>query len=337
MAVRDRLNLALSPRQILFAVLLVAIAAVLLGGSQLLIGPNTATAGYLTMLFLLSVVRAHSWRARLFSAGWSLAVALLGYAVGGMSVWAALAALVVVSLVQGFVTVGEASMLTRSPVNLLAFASLSESGAEVWQALLGFVIGAGVILAFAAHTKVRTTELVTSTSLGERLGYGVGTAAGSLLIVVGADLLGFPYVGWALLSFAIILSFDTGARRSRAYLRMAGSAIGAVLSVLIAALPEPIPVVMAVICLVLCVAYVNSGNYAMFVLFLTPAVLLTTASEDPLWLIGVYRLEAVLFATGIALLCSVGVQLVLHAIQRSAAPAEREKPISGENQQQSSA
>jgi len=301
----------LAPRQLLFAAILVAVAAVVLGGSQFLIGPNTAASGYLTMLFLVSVVRAHSWRVRLLSAALSTVVAVLGFVVGGLGLWATLVALVIVSLLQAFVTIGEASLLTRSPVNLLAFASLSGGGAEIWQVLLGSLIGAGVILAFAALANTREHRIAPSASLAERFAYGMATAAGSLVIVAGATLIDFPYVGWVLLSFSIMLSLDPDARASRGYLRVAGSAIGALLSVFIAMLPAPTPIIGALICLVMCVAYINSGNYALFILFLTPAVLLTTSSEHPLWLLGAYRVEAVLLAAVIAFVCSAAIDLVM--------------------------
>lgn len=306
---------ALSFKQLLFAAVLVAVAAVVLGGSQSLIGPNTATAGYLTILFLLSVVRAGSWRARLASTLWSLAVAVLGFTVGGIGLGVTLAALVAVSLVQGFVTFGESMFLTRSPVNLLAFASLSQGGAEIWQVILGSVIGAAVIWAFASLAKSRTTVPSSHTAFAEQAGYGIATAVGSVVIVVGADLLGFPYVSWALISFCIILSVGSDQRLSRSYLRVFGSLVGATLAILIAMLPAPIPIIAALICLVLCVAYVNAGNYSLFVLFLTPAILLTTASEHSLFVLAAYRLEALLLATIIALLCSFITQKAIELVR----------------------
>lgn len=301
----------LSLRQMLFAIVLVAIAAAILGGSQALIGPNTATAGYLTILFLLSIVRGTSWRARMLSTVWSLAVALLGFAVGGVGIWATLIALVVVSLLQGFVTLGETALLTRSPVNLLAFASLSQSGAEVWQVLLGSAIGAGVIWGFATIARERQAPPMQSTSTAERVGYGIATAVGSLLIVVGANAIGFPHVGWALLSFSIILSVGAEERASRSYLRIVGSVIGAVLALLIALLPAPVPTIAAVLCAVLCVAYVSAGNYVYFMLFLTPTILLTTASEHSIVVLGLFRLEALVFATVLALLSSFLIKTII--------------------------
>lgn len=298
----------LTLKQLLFAVALVAVAAVILGASQAVIGPNTATAGYLTMLFLLSVVRAHSWKARISSTVWAVAVAVLGFAVGSLGLWVTLAALVAVSLVQGLVTFGESMFLTRSPVNLLAFATLAQGGAEIWQVLLGSAIGAGVIWGFAALAKNRAVLPDSTTALAERVGYGIATALGSVIIVVGSELIGFPHVGWALLSFCIILSVGSDQRLSRSYVRIIGSLIGAVLALLIAMLPAPIPLIAALVCLVLCVAYITAGNYSLFVLFLTPAILLTTASEHSLLILAAFRLEALVVATVVALVCSFAVQ-----------------------------
>lgn len=296
-----RLSAALPPKAILFAALLVAVAALVLGGSQAIIGPNTATSGYLTILFLLSVVRADTWRARLLSAGWSLAVALLGFLVGGFGLWVTLAALVLVSLVQGFVAIGETALLTRSPVNLLAFATLGQSGAEIWQVLLGTLIGSAVILGLAGLAKNRDTAPHIVVPARARIGYSVATAVGAALIVLGSELIGFQYATWTVLSFTIMLSVGADQRTSRGYQRVLGSIIGAIAAVLIAMLPAPFPLIAAVICLVLCVAYINVGNYTLFILYLTPAVLLTTASEHSLVVLGLYRIEAVLIASALAL------------------------------------
>ncbi|WP_181064284.1 FUSC family protein [Pseudoclavibacter sp. AY1F1] len=302
-----QLSAAISPKQLLVAVALVAVAAVILGLSQLLIGPNTATSGYLTLLFLLSVVRAGSWRTRLFSVMWSLTVAALGFAVGGLGLWATLAAVVLVSLVQAFVTVGESSFLTRSPVNLLAFASLSQSGAELWQAMLGSVIGAAVIVAFAALTKSRKQPDAAVVPLSDRISYAAVTAIGSFLIVYLAELLDFPYREWTLLSFSVILAVSADQQSQRGWSRILGSVAGVALALMVSLLPAPVPLVLAAIFIVLCVAYINAGNYALFILFLTPAILLTTASEHSAFALGLYRLESVVFATVIALIGSLAV------------------------------
>lgn len=316
----------LTPKAVLFALLLVGVAALVLGLSSTLIGPNTATSGYLTILFLLSIVRGQSWRARIIAVSWSLSVALLGYLAGSMGLLAIMVALVVVSLVQGFTMLGETAMLTRSPVNLLAFASLSQAGAEIWQVLLGSLIGAGVVLAFAALARQRATDHKTSVPTRERLAYGFATAIGSLVIVLGAKAIGFPYVGWALLSFCILLSVSADQRANRGYLRILGSVGGAMLAVGLALLPAPIPLIAALVCLVLCVAYINSGNYALFILFLTPAILLTTASEESLFRLSVYRLEATLVATVLALASAAMVETVL---RRRRLPEVVETKIAG--------
>lgn len=291
--------------------LLVAVAGFLLGICNSLIGPNTATSGYLTILFLLSIVRGQSWRARLIAVSWSLAVALLGFVAGNLGMLAIMIALVAVCLVQGFTMIGETAMLTRSPVNLLAFASLAQVGAEVWQILLGSLIGAAVMFGFAALARQRPVDHKTSVPTRERLAYGFATAVGSLMIVLGAKAIGFPYVGWALLSFCILLSVSADQRKNRGYLRILGSVGGALLAVGLASFPAPVPVIAALVCLILCVAYINSGNYALFILFLTPAILLTTASEESLVRLGVYRLEATLVATVLALASSAIIETVL--------------------------
>ncbi|MGO3885322.1 MAG: FUSC family protein [Mycetocola sp.] len=311
----------LTPRQLLFACALVAVAALVLGTSQFLIGPNTATAGYLTMLFLLSVVRTHSWRIRLTSIAWSVAVALLGYVVGGLGLGVTLVALVVVSVAQGFVTVGESALLNRSPVNLLAFASLSVAGAQVWQVVLGSIIGALVIVTFSVLAQKRDKHTVTPLPMADRVSYGAVTALGAVIIVFVAELLDFPYVAWTLLSFSVIVSVGADQRTSRGMLRVLGSVAGVIIALLVALLPAPVPLIFAIVFMVLCVAYITVGNYALFVLFLTPAILLTTATEYSAFRLGLYRLEAVLFATVIALLCSWLVQVLARRIAARRAAA----------------
>lgn len=300
----------LTLKQIAIACALVALAAVVLGASRWLIGPNTAMAGYLTILFLLAVVRANDWRSRLQAALWSLTVALVGFAVGGLGLWVTLIALVVVALAQGLVTMGETVLLTRSPVNLLAFASLGQSGAQLWHVLAGAAIGSILVLGFAAITNHRGHLPSASKSVSERLWYGFATAAGAVIIVLVAELIDFPYVGWTLLSFSIMLSFDADQRANRGYLRLLGSLVGALAAVGIAALPAPVPMIAAVVCMVLCVAYLNAGNYALFMLFITPAVLLTAASEYSLLRLGLYRLEAALFASFVALTLAYAVRKI---------------------------
>ncbi|WP_053386197.1 FUSC family protein [Leucobacter japonicus] len=293
----------MTARHLLVACALVALAAAILGASRLAIGPNTAAAGFVTILMLLAVMRAESWRVRAQAALWAVLVALLGYMVGGHGLVATLVALVVVSLVQGIVTVGETALLTRSPVNLLAFASLGQSGAQLWSVVLGSCIGAVVVLGFSLVTRSRERRLVDPKSMSDRLAYGVATAAGAVVISVVGELVHFPYTGWALLTFALVLSFAPEQRLERGYARLVGSVVGAVLATLLAQLPAPVPLIAAVVCMVLCVAFLNAGDYRRFVLFLTPAVLLTTSSEYSAVALGVLRVEAVLFGAVVAFAC----------------------------------
>ncbi|GAA1578632.1 FUSC family protein [Leucobacter aridicollis] len=296
-------------RSLGFAVAVVAVAVLVLGASRLWIGPNTAQAGFLTMLLLLGVARVPSWTSRLVAAAWSLAVAGLGFVVGSLGLWATLAAVVAVSLVQGLLKIGEVAILTRSPVNLLAFATLSQGTAEAWHVILGALIGAGLVLGAAAFAPIRNREQPRAASLRDRLDYGIATAIGAALIVLFAELTGFDYAGWMMLSFCVILAVSFDAQFARAADRVAGSLAGVAATVAFGMLPAPIPVIAAVLCLVASVAYIQAGKYRQFVLFLTPGILLSTSSELPLWMLGVYRIEAVLIAAAFAVLCSAGLQL----------------------------
>lgn len=316
-----RLEWHLDRKQIALALGLVMVAVIVLGGTSLLLGSQTAIAGYLTILFLLTIVRVQSWRAKIYSSVWSLAVAMLGYVVGGFGISATLLALLLVSLIQGFVTVGEAELLTRSPMNLIAFASLSQNGGELWHVLVGSAVGIGVILAFSVVSKPTKRERTVAATGRVRLGYGLATAIGSISIVVVSELIGFPYANWALLSYCVMLAVGVEGSHHRALMRILGSILGAILAVLISWMPEPLPIAAAVVCMVLCVAYITAGHYAAFVMFLTPAVLLTTASDHTALQLGYYRLEAVAVATVFALLCNWIVQK--YVIRGDAAAAAR--------------
>lgn len=319
---------ALPWRSVLFAVAAVAAAALVLGASRVWIGPNTTHAGFLTMLLLLGIARVPSWRSRLVAAAWAFAVAMLGFFVGPLGLWATLVAVVAVSLVQGLLKLGEIAILTRSPVNLLAFAAVGEGGGELWQVLLGTVIGTGLVLAAAAFAPIKTREVNQAASVRDRLDYGVATAVGAVLIVLFAELTGFGYAGWMMLSFCVILAVSFDAQFARAADRVAGSLAGVAATVLFALLPAPIPVVAAVFCLVASVAYIQAGKYRQFVLFLTPGILLSTSSELPVWVLGIYRIEAVFVAALFAVLCSFGLQLLQRRRLRAvgaAAPHEDQR------------
>ncbi|WP_424807793.1 FUSC family protein [Rhodococcus sp. 27YEA15] len=301
----QRFTFALSWQNIKYAVALVGSAALVLGGSYLLIGPHTAQAGYLAIMFLLSPARALQAQLRLAAGAFAVIVAVTGFLVGPLGTWAVLGGLVLVCLVQGMFRIGEVASMTRSPVNFVVFAGIGATGAQMWPVVAGSVIGAGFILLLAWLLPAQNAEPLPRASVRDRMHYGLTLAAGSVIVVVGAELIDFDFVSWALLSFCTILSVGFDNRFSRARNRILGTIAGALCATVVALTPAPLPVLAAVIATLLCVAYLRAGNYALFVTFLTPAVLLTTGSDHSPVELGIGRVEAVFASAAVALVCAL--------------------------------
>jgi len=321
---RPQVRLGLSPAAVRSGLVLVAAVGVVVALSAVAVGPNTAQAAYVAILFLLSPSRSHHPRIRLTAAAVAVAVAIAGYLVGPLGVPAVVAGLIVVGVVQAQFRLADVSGLSRAPVNFMAFAALSGTGAALWQVVLGTVIGAAFILVLASVLPQSAHEPEPSTRLA-RIEYGVTLTVGVVVIVVGAELLRFPYVTWALLSYCMVLSVGADQRAGRVVERVIGTVLGALGATAVAFAPEPIPIIVAVVATVLCVAYLRDGNYLMFVAFLTPAVLLTTGAGAGAVALGVGRVEAVL-AAGLLALCltwavgTVGTRWLSRAERRRHSP-----------------
>ncbi len=248
----------------------------------------------------------------------AVGVAMAGYLIGPLGMPAVVAGLVVVGIVQARFRLGDVSGMSRAPVNFMAFAALSETGAALWQVLLGSVIGAAFILLLARVLPQRAHEPEPSTRRA-RVEYGITLIVGAIALVVGAELLDFPYVTWALLSFCMVLSVGANRRARRTLERIVGTLIGAVAATLVALAPAPVPIIAAVIATVLCVAYLRQGNYTLFVAFLTPSVLLTAGADASAVALGVGRIEAVMAAGLLALALTTAVAAAGAAVDRRAA------------------
>lgn len=307
---------SVSPKVLFFALIVSVLVIVVFGTTGALIGPTSASAGYLTLLFLMGAMRIADPRKRIYAALWALAVSVIGYCVGSLGLTAILIALVFVSLVQGLLRFGEIAVLTRSPVNLIAFTTFGQAGAAPVPLLSGVVIGCVFVLLIAQLVPARGRDPETTLDLKSRLSHGITTALGSVLIVWVSESLGFSYTSWALLSFCMILTVGSDQRTTRAWHRVIASVGGTIAAALISLLAAPWPLVVAAVCGILCVAYLRSGKYALFVLFLTPAVLLTTSSELAMWKLGLYRIEAVLFAAAVALACNFLERLISARLHR---------------------
>lgn len=297
--------LGLTRGAVMSALLIVTVVAVVLGASWLLIGPFTAQAGYLAVMFLLSPARSPKPVMRLAVAGWAVLVAMLGFLVGPFGLVPTLIGLVLICVGQGMFKVGEVATLTRSPVNFIAFAGLSQTDAQLWQVLLGSLLGASLVLLMAAVLPAAQATVPLPAPVRDRFDYGLLVAAGCVLIVVVGEVIDFPFVGWVLLSFCMTLAVGVDNRRSRARDRVLGTIAGAILATVLTLLPEPFPLMAAVLSMLLCVAYLRVGNYPLFVMFLTPAVLLTVGSTYSAISLGFLRIEAVVAAGTLAMVCSI--------------------------------
>ena len=284
------------------AIVLFAAAVAVLWVAGALIGADAARVGYLTIMFLIGPARLPDPRLRVAAAAWAIVVTLAGFVIGPFGTTAVTAGLVVVCLVQGLFRVGEVAAMVRSPVNFVALAGIAQStDLQWWRVAVGALVGAAVVLGLSFVLPPSAAARARPTPVRQRLVFGATTAVGSVIVVVVGDALDFPFVGWTLLSLCLILSVGEEDHLRRAEIRVLGTVIGAVVATVVSLLPGPGPVVAAALCGLACVAYLRAGQYFAFVVFLTPAILLTTTSDlDPLAL-GIGRVEAVLASAVLAL------------------------------------
>lgn len=311
-----RFDLRLSRSAVTAALVLVIAVGAVLTPVALLIGPNTAQSAFVTIMLLLSPLRAAHSSTRFAAAGLAVVVALTGFLLGPLGAVALFPALIAVSLAQAFFRIGDVATMTRAPVNLLAFAGLATTGAELWQVVLGTVIGAAFTL-LLARLLPPSERPPTTGSVRDRLIDGAILAVGAVLIVGLGELLDFPFTGWALLSFAMIVTVGGDRRTARSLDRVAGTIVGALAATLVSFAPAPWPLAAAVLCGLLSVAYLRQGSYAVFVTFLTPAVLLTSTTDLAPLQLGIGRIEAVLAAAVIAMLLTTAVGSVRRREVRS--------------------
>ncbi len=295
-------DFTLPGRAVVHAVVLIAVAVAVLWSASALIGPDAARVGYLTIMFLVGPARLPDPRLRVAAAAWAVAVTLAGFLVGPLGTTAVIVGLVVVCLVQGLFRVGEVAAMVRSPVNFVALAGIAQStDLQWWRVAVGALIGAAVVLGVSFALPGSGAARPRPTPINQRLVFGATTAVGSIIVVVVGDALDVPFVGWALLSLCLILSVGEEDHLRRAETRVLGTVIGAVVATLVSLLPGPGPIVVAVLCGLACVAYLRAGRYFAFVVFLTPAILLTTTSDLGPLALGIGRIEAVAASAILAL------------------------------------
>ena len=317
----------LPPRSIARAAAMAAIAVVILGSIYLALGKPATLAAYFGIMLLLSPAKNLPLRSQILAGTWAFVVAMSGYFIGehrdqkgGLLLLAA--GLFVVCVVQAFFRVGHNATVARSPVNLLLFAAMPATGAQTWHVVVGTAIG--VVLVFGAmrllpkkppaqdtsapDTSAQQTSSVVDEvdnadeTVAQRLRAGLTLATGCLFLVLIGELIpsGLPRVQWSLLALCLLLAVDTTQRNTRMKERIIGTFIGALAATFASMLPMPVPYVLAAVCAILCLAYILAGDYTLFIVFLTPAVLLTSGGKAP-WSLALENVEAVLIAVILAL------------------------------------
>lgn len=306
------------PQNLLVAVLGMGLGAIFLFLLLDLAGAPAAQAGYLSIMLLIAPARRldPGWRA--VAGIWAVCVAALGFYTGTLGWWAVLGALVVVCLVQGLFRMGSVSAMTRAPANLVVFAGVSSSGSDAGfgQVLLGAAAAVTLVLGLGAFLSSDRQKSVEFPPLGRRLVHGLMLAGGSLVILMVSDLFQLPHASWAILSFCLILSVDSTDRNQRMKHRLAGTLAGAIAATLFSLIPAPGPTIALVFCAFLSIAYIRSGKYALFVTFLTPAVLLGTVSTQGTYLVAAERIAAILLSVLVALAFTVGAQGLQMLLER---------------------
>lgn len=315
-AAASRFTLKISGRAVLYATALVAVAGLLLSGVIAIFDPRVASASYLAMMFLLSPARSGRAPACAVAGAWAVIVAISGFLIGSHGIWMVLLGLVAVCIVQGTSFFGHLAAITRSPVNFVVFAGFADTGVQLWQVVVGSVIGAAfmVLTAFLVPSHARDSEL-PQRSRRDGIADSATLAAGSVTIVVLASLLDFPFVNWAMLSFCMIVAVGSDDHHmGRAGDRVLGTLAGALAGTAISFLPGPVPTVLAIFFTVLCVAFQLAKNYTMFVTFLTPAVLLLSSPESSILTLGLGRVEAILGSAAIAVVFSLLADRILRRV-----------------------
>ena len=335
----------LGPKAILRAGAMAVVGAALLTAIYLTLGKPATLAAYFGIMLLLAPARRLPLRWQIVAGGWAFAVAISGYLIGehrqdpgGLALLAA--GLVAVCVIQAFFRIDHTSTIARSPVNLLLFSAMPATGAQTWHVVVGTAIG--VVLVFlvlrlmpgSPSTETESTEAESTVTVGrgdvdafnERLRAGLTLAVGCIVLVMLGEFVpsGLPRVQWSLLTLCLLLAVDTTARNTRIKERILGTVIGAVGATLAALLPMPLPYVLAAVCAILCLAYILAGDYTLFIVFLTPAVLLTSSGKAP-WSLAVENVEAVLIAVVLALILT-SVSSWIDA-RRARSPIEREDRV----------
>ncbi|MFT4087011.1 MAG: hypothetical protein QM658_07605 [Gordonia sp. (in: high G+C Gram-positive bacteria)] len=261
----------------LYSAVCVLVAGGALYGLSKLWGSPVLSAGYIGLMFLAPAIRILNFKGMLAATGWAMVILILGVLIGQHGPWVQLGGVVATALGQGMFVVSGSAGLNRSPASLVGFSKFAETGtlADVWQPLIGLAIGATAIIVLGLVAFGSKKKVAAPAPLSERLFYGVGLAIGSALLTVVWTFAGWGGLGYALLVFCLIYTYDSGQVIHNSTIRVFGALLGVVSSVLLSWLLSPWPAVLItlfVICGILALASLLNKQEFWFVVFLVAAV-----------------------------------------------------------------
>ncbi len=264
-------------RLLLLSAICVLVAGGLLFWLSRMWGTPVLSAGYIALMFLAPAIRILDLRGMLAATGWAMVILVAGVLIGPYGPWVQLGGVVVTALGQGLFVVAGSAGLNRSPASLVGFAKFAETGsfAEVWQPLIGLSIGAAAIIVLGLIAFGSDKKKVKAAPLSERLFYGGGLAIGSAVLTVIWTVAGLGGLGYALLVFCLIYTYDSGKVIHNSTIRVFGAVLGVVTSVLISWLLsswQPALIAVFVICGILALASLLNKQEFWFVVFLVAAV-----------------------------------------------------------------
>lgn len=267
-------------RLLLIAGVAVLIAAAILGLLARAWGTPVLYAGYIALMFLAPAVRTLRVGQLLLASLWAMLICAVSILIGTYGPWVMLAVIVATAMVQGLFALNGKAGLNRSPASVVGFAAFADTGslAEVWQPLVGVVVGAVVVLVIAIAVDRSSgpddRELDTKPApLVDRLYYGGGLAIGSAVLTAVFTLADWTGLSYALLIFCLIYAFDSGKVLHNSLVRVVGATLGVGSSVLLSAiLPQPALVVVFVLCAVIALACLLDHHEFWYVVFLVATV-----------------------------------------------------------------
>ncbi|MFT3716282.1 MAG: FUSC family protein [Gordonia sp. (in: high G+C Gram-positive bacteria)] len=285
------------------------VGVLIIGGIFLVLGGVAANAALIAVLFLMPAVTNLGFRQVVISGLWAVLVALTGLLIGDDNVPLLLVAVVITALIQGFfATETGISGVNRGPAALVSFTAFVRPDdlghhLDLWRPVVGALLGVVISLTVAIvvfgvdHRRVRLAPL------NDRIFYGLGLAAGCLIIAGVWEAFGWTKLVPPLVVFCVIYTFDPD-RVARTALRRALGAFAGVGAAWVLATLFPVPVLMVLFVVVffLSTLMMMTGHQILYVTFVVGYLVLLAAVDGGDYIVvGRIQLIAVVVATVVAL------------------------------------